>query len=443
LQRNYRDPLHNIISLDESNREDRLLVDLIDSAEFQRLRRIKQLGLAMFTYQGAEHSRFTHSLGVMHLMTRTLDQLSLEKQIGQEERLVGRAGALLHDLGHGPFSHLIEKVFGLKHEEWTRRIVLDGATEVNQMLGAYDAQLAPRVASLYSHEYQPAFIVQLVSSQLDCDRMDYLLRDSMMTGVKYGIYDLEWVLHALKIDDGSGHIYVESKGLHAVEEYLQARYYMFRQVYFHRTLRSAEALLTSALTRARELAASGDELVTVHGAVFRKMLLGEPATTAEFLELDDTDLVFNLKQWAYERDPILSDLARRFINRRLFKASDLEMAGGLIPEFVDRAAAVVSRFGLDPRYYLILDKASDVPYYGYYLPGRPEPGGQIYVEAAGPQSEIKEISEVSAVVRGMKGYKIERICYPAELSGEIGSLLTELSRAESGRGIIQPGSSRS
>src|SRR5262249_41988874 len=278
----------------------------------------------MFTYQGAEHSRFTHSLGVMHLMTRALDQLGVERAIGPEERLVGRTSALLHDLGHGPFSHLIEKVFGLKHEEWTRRIVLDTATEVNQVLAGYDGSLPANLASVYNHEYSPAFIVQMVSSQLDCDRMDYLLRDSMMTGVKYGVYDLEWVLHALKIDESTGHIYVESKGLHAIEEYLQARYYMFRQVYFHRTLRSAEALLTSALTRGRELAAGGHNQVTVHGDVFRKMLVGESAATSEFLQLDDTDLVFNLKQWAYERDPVLSDLARRFINRQLFKASDLD-----------------------------------------------------------------------------------------------------------------------
>jgi len=259
--------------------------------------------------------------------------------------------------------------------------------------------------------------------------MDYLLRDSMMTGVKYGVYDLEWVLHALKIDRSTGHIYVESKGLHAVEEYLQARYYMFRQVYFHRTLRSAEALLTSALTRACELA-GGAGTVTIHGEVFRKMLLGEPATTAEFLELDDTDLVFNLKRWGREQDPILSDLARRFVSRRLFKASDLEIPGDVTPLFLERAADLVSRFGFDPRYYLILDRASDIPYYGYYLPGRPEPDGQIYVEATGPHSGIREIGDVSAVVRGMRAYQIERICYPAELSGEIAGLLADFSRMD-------------
>ena len=207
-QRNYRDPLHNIISLDESVPEDRLIVDLIDSAEFQRLRRIKQLGLAMFTYQGAEHSRFTHSIGVMHVMTRALDLLGSHHEISPEARVVGRAGALLHDLGHGPLSHVVEKVFDFHHEDWTRRIILDSSTEVNRVLSSFDNQLPEKLAALYRHNYTPAFVSQLVSSQLDCDRMDYLLRDSLMTGAKYGVYDLEWVLHALRIDEVSDRVYV-------------------------------------------------------------------------------------------------------------------------------------------------------------------------------------------------------------------------------------------
>jgi HD superfamily phosphohydrolase len=294
-QRKYRDPIHNIISLDESVPEDRLIVDLIDSAEFQRLRRIKQLGLAMFTYQGAEHSRFTHSIGVMHVMTRALNLLGSHHAISDEARVVGRAGALLHDLGHGPLSHVVEKVFHFHHEDWTRRIVLDGATEVNQILSNFDRQLPEKLASLYQHNYSPAFVSQLVSSQLDCDRMDYLLRDSLMTGAKYGLYDLEWVLHALRIDEPCDRIYVEAKGLYSVEEYLQARYYMFRQVYFHRTLRSAEAVLNSALNRARLLIERGNLAFRMPGSVFEKMLTGEQVNAGEYLQLDDTDVMFRLK----------------------------------------------------------------------------------------------------------------------------------------------------
>jgi HD superfamily phosphohydrolase len=421
MQRNYRDPLHNIISLNEAVAEDKLIVDLIDSAEFQRLRRIKQLGLAMFTYQGAEHSRFTHSIGVMHLMTRALNLLAPHHPISDEARLVGRAGALLHDLGHGPFSHVIEKVFHFHHEDWSRRIVLEESTEVNQILRQFDSQLPEKLAALYLHNYQPAFISQLVSSQLDCDRMDYLLRDSLMTGAKYGIYDLEWVLYALNIDSASDRVYVEAKGLYAVEEYLQARYYMFRQVYFHRTLRSAEAVLVSTLKRAKELMEQGKLGFRIQHSVFEKMLAGEAVTTSEYLQLDDTDITFYLKQWMKDSDPILADLASRFTHRKLFKAIDLELDAQATEEFMKQARQIVAAAGYDPDYYVIQDRAEDIPYYGFYAPKGASPASLIYVES--PAGTIKEISEVSEVVRGLRGYQINRICFPVELSQEMINLL--------------------
>ncbi|MEW6206795.1 MAG: HD domain-containing protein [Acidobacteriota bacterium] len=427
-QRNYRDPLHNIISLDETVEDDRLIVDLIDTAEFQRLRRIKQLGLAMFTYQGAEHSRFTHSLGVMHLMTRTLKLLGAHQHVSDEARVVGRAAALLHDLGHGPFSHVIEKVFRFHHEDWSRSIVLDPETEVNCALRQFDSALPEKLAALYRHEYTPAFISQLVSSQLDCDRMDYLLRDSLMTGAKYGIYDLEWVLHALKIDESADRIYVEAKGLYAVEEYLQARYYMFRQVYFHRTLRSAEAVLVSTLKRARCLIERGESCFRLPGSAFEKMLCGQSVTTSEYLQMDDTDVVFHLKQWTRESDPLLADIARRFIDRKLFKAIDIPVMEDRYEDFVSRASEIIARRGFDPHYYLIMDRASDVPYYGYYSPVDVDGKSLIYIETEGPLSAIREISEVSGVVRGMRGYRIDRVCFPAEVAEEMTHLIAEFFR---------------
>ncbi len=426
-QRNYRDPLHNIISLDESVPDDRLIVDLIDSAEFQRLRRIRQLGLAMFTYQGAEHSRFTHSIGVMHVMTRALDRLGSHHTVSSEARVVARAGALLHDLGHGPLSHVVEKVFHFHHENWTRQIVLDPGTEVNQILSRFDRQLPGKLASLYQHNYSPAFVSQLVSSQLDCDRMDYLLRDSLMTGAKYGMYDLEWVLHALRIDEQCDRIYVESKGLYSVEEYLQARYYMFRQVYFHRTLRSAEAVLNSALNRARLLIERGKLGFHLADSVFERMLTGEQVPTAEYLQLDDTDVMFRLKEWSQDDDKILADLAARLMHRTLFKAIDL--GADISDSFWAKAREIVSREGFDPKYYLITDRAADIPYYGDYSTVG-DPKSLIYVET-GPQSSLREISEVSEVVRGMRGFSIDRVCVPVEVAGEISRLISEHTRQAS------------
>src|SRR5690349_14251989 len=256
-ERIYRDPVHNIIRLQTDSDEGDLMMRLIDAAEFQRLRRIKQLGLGLYTYQGAEHSRFTHSLGAAHLVTRILDQLSESYEIDAEDRLAARAAALLHDVGHAPFSHAMEKTLGAHHEQLTIAAITSEETTLYQTLAAHSNELPDRVASIIAGDFEPAALAQLVSSQLDVDRMDYLLRDSLMTGAKYGLYDLEWIINALQIDEAHDRVFVAARGVYAVEEYLQARYYMFRQVYFHRTLRSAEAVLRSALSRALELVEKG------------------------------------------------------------------------------------------------------------------------------------------------------------------------------------------
>jgi len=249
-ERIYRDPVHNIIRLQTDTDEGELMMRLIDTAEFQRLRRIKQLGLGLYTYQGAEHSRFTHSLGAFHLMTRVLDRLGERHAIKPADRIAARAAALLHDVGHGSFSHVMEKVLNFHHERWTVDVIRNESSEIGELLLSYSPDLPEKVASIIEGKFQPSALGQLVSSQLDVDRMDYLLRDSLMTGAKYGIYDLEWIINALAIDEAADRVYVQARGIYAVEEYLQARYYMFRQVYFHRALRSAEAVLRSILRRA-------------------------------------------------------------------------------------------------------------------------------------------------------------------------------------------------
>ena len=372
-ERIYRDPVHNIIRLRTDTDEGRLMVRLVDSFEFQRLRRIKQLGLALFTYQGAEHSRFAHSLGVLHLMTRVLDRLAEKYPIGEEERAAARAAALLHDTGHGPFSHVMEKVLGFHHEAWTVAAVTSAETEAGQILRSYSPSLPRRVADLIEGKFQPAFLGQLVSSQLDVDRMDYLLRDSLMTGAKYGLYDLEWIINAIEVDEANERIYVSARGLYAVEEYLQARYYMFRQVYFHRTLRSAEAVLRSVLRRALRLLEAGGEVWCAPGTAFEKVLRRAPLTLSDHLELDDSDVLFHVKQWQNSEDAVLRDLSRRFVGRRLFKAIDLDMPDAERAGFLEAARARVAAAGFDPDYYFTEDHASDVPYYSYYAAEGVEP----------------------------------------------------------------------
>src|SRR4026207_1105139 len=344
-ERIYRDPVHNIIRLQTDSDEGELMMRLIDAAEFQRLRRIKQLGLGLYTYQGAEHSRFTHSLGAFHLMTRVLDRLSEKHKFENLDRAATRAAALLHDVGHGSFSHVMEKVLGFHHEKWTVEAVLSEATEIGQLLRSYSADLPNKVAAIIEGKFQPAALAQLVSSQLDVDRMDYLLRDSLMTGAKYGIYDLEWIINALAIDETADRVYVQARGIYAVEEYLQARYYMFRQVYFHRTLRSAEAVLRSIIRRALNLLDQGKEVWHAPGTAFEKILRRETLTVSDHMQVDDSDFVFHIKQWQNSDDTILSDLSRRFIARRLFKAIDLDMPAGEKAEFLTTARQTVARAG--------------------------------------------------------------------------------------------------
>jgi HD superfamily phosphohydrolase len=419
-ERIYRDPVHNIIRLQTASDEGELMMRLIDAAEFQRLRRIKQLGLGLYTYQGAEHSRFTHSLGAFHLMTRVLDRLSETYAIDPEDRVAARAAALLHDVGHGSFSHVMEKVLNFHHERWTVQVILDEHSEIGRLLRSHSDELPRKVASIIEGQFQPSALAQLVSSQLDVDRMDYLLRDSLMTGAKYGIYDLEWIINALAIDEGADRIYVQARGLYAVEEYLQARYYMFRQVYFHRTLRSAEAVLRSIMRRALHLLDEGHEVWHAAGTAFEKILRRENLNVAEHMQVDDSDFVFHIKQWQNSGDSILRDLSRRFISRRLFKAVDLDMPREQQAEFLASARLTIARAGFDPDYYFIEDKASDVPYYNYYGPEKSEPKTHIYVESGYASPQIREISEVSDVVRGLQhAYELHRVCFPAEVKTEV------------------------
>ena len=315
-ERIYRDSVHNIIRVNTDSDEGRLIVSLIDTPEFQRLRRIRQLGLAYFAYQAAEHSRFTHSLGAFHLAARAIAKLRLTYNIPDEAQTAVRVAALVHDIGHGPFSHVIESILDFHHEDFTIEAVLSSETEVGRLLRQYSPELAENVASIIRGDFKPLALAQLVSSQLDVDRMDYLLRDSLMTGAKYGIYDLEWIIKSIEINEKDDHLYISAPGIYAVEDYLQARYYMYRQVYFHRTLRSAEAVLRMLLKRALYLFQNGEPVWYAAGAPMEKVLAGEKLGLAEHLELDDTDVMFSIKRWQHAADPILADLANRFLNRR-------------------------------------------------------------------------------------------------------------------------------
>ena len=422
MERIYRDAVHNIIRLRTDTPEGSLIAALVDSPEFQRLRRIRQLGLAHFAYQAAEHSRFAHSLGAFHLATRTLAKLRLGYRISEDDQTAVRVAALLHDTGHGPFSHVVEPILKFHHEEFTVETVLSPDTVVGQLLAAYSADLPGQVAAIIRGTFRPMALAQLVSSQLDVDRMDYLLRDSLMTGVKYGIYDLEWIIKSLEINETDDQLYVSARGVYAVEDYLQARYYMFRQVYFHRTLRSAESVLHSILRRALALFAADKPVWYQPGSPFEKILRGEKLALLEHLATDDTDVLYHIKQWQAAEDPVLADLSTRFLNRQLFKAFDLDMPEDQKEGFLTEVRRIIENAGFDPEYYFIEDKAGDVPH-TFYIKDETRPKDQIYVEDGFSRPAIREISEVSAAVRGLqRGYRIHRVCFPGQVKAEVARL---------------------
>ncbi len=421
-ERIYRDSVHNIIRVNTDTDEGKLVVALVDTPEFQRLRRIRQLGLAYFAYQAAEHSRFAHSLGAFHLAGRMIAKLRLRYDIPDEAQTAVRVAALLHDVGHGPFSHVIETILGFHHEQFTIDAVLSSDTAAGRLLASYSTDLPANVASIIRGDYPHRALAQLVSSQLDVDRMDYLLRDSLMTGAKYGIFDLEWIIKSIEINQTEDHLYVSAPGIYAVEDYLQARYYMYRQVYFHRTLRSAEAVLKVLLRRALYLYKNGIDVWHAAGSPMERVLAGEKLSLAEHMQLDDTDVMFSIKRWQHSDDPVLSDLASRFLDRKLFKAFDLDMPEEERGGFIAASRQMVADAGYDPDYYFVEDKAGNAPY-SFYSKETADAKNLIFVEDGFSRPVIREISAVSSAVRGLQeGYRIHRICFPAELKEQIGEL---------------------
>lgn len=241
----FKDPVHRYVHV-----RDKLIWDLIGTREFQRPRRIKQLGTTYLTFHGAEHSRFNHSLGVYEIVRRMVDDVFKGgEEWDDSERDLCLCAALPHDLGHGPFSHSFEKVFRLDHEDFTRAIIL-GDTEVNRVLNKVSPTFAKDVAEVIAKTYQNKQVVSLISSQIDADRMDYLQRDAYYTGVSYGHFDMERILRVMRPREDQ--IVIKQSGMHAVEDYIMSRYQMYWQVYFHPVTRSAEVILTKILHRAKQ-----------------------------------------------------------------------------------------------------------------------------------------------------------------------------------------------
>lgn len=408
----FRCPVHDYIHIN-----DQIILDLIDTPEFQRLRRIHQLGTSSYTFHGAEHTRFGHCMGVYEITRRIINKFqrnypSKEKGDGywdESERMVALCSALLHDIGHGPFSHTFEGIFDTNHEEVTCQIILSPDTEVNKVLRRLGDDFPEKVTSVINHTYPNQQVVQLISSQIDADRMDYLLRDAFYAGVSYGEFDLTRILRVIR--PYKGKIYFDYSGMHAIEDYIVSRHQMYMQVYFHPNSRGMEVLLKRLLERAKYLY-NQNRLKQALKPL--EAFLENDWTLDDYLKLDDGVMTTQFSIWTNHEDSVLSDLADRFLNRRIFKSiicTDAEKE-----EMTIALREVLYDNGYHPDYYLGLNSSYDLPY-DYYQPFSKKQSNQIPIELVTKTDQIVELSQVSPLVSALAGKERgdQRLYMPGEL----------------------------
>lgn len=308
------DPIYGFVTL-----PDDLVYDLINHPIFQRLRRIKQLGLTNLVYPGALHTRFHHAIGAMYLMTEALQVLkSKDIKITDDETVAAIVAILLHDIGHGPFSHALEHtiVKGINHETISSMLM----DELNKV---FNGKLSLAI-KIFKNDHPKKFLHQLVSSQLDMDRLDYLNRDSFFTGVSEGVVSSDRIIKMLNVKNGE--LVIEEKGIYSVENFLISRRLMYWQVYLHKTVLSAEKLLVNILKRAKELSLNGEELFATPAlSLFlknnfsKKEFMNNPELLQQFVLLDDCDITASVKVWMNHKDVVLSLLCKNLVDRNLYK----------------------------------------------------------------------------------------------------------------------------
>lgn len=415
----FRDPVHDTISWKGEGDFGRLVCTLVDAPEFQRLRHIRQLGMANLVFHGAEHSRFTHSIGVAHLARRMVDQLG--DRYSDELRAITILSALLHDIGHGPFSHVIERVFDFRHEDYSRAIITSEDTQVHQILSSWDPSLPSAISARLAADTTGVQGASIISSQLDADRFDYLLRDSYMTGVKTGRFDLERILLMLGEDDDG--LWVDYRGWEAVEGYLLSRYHMYRLLYFHRTVRSAEAMLQLAFRRARDLVAEGRHDLLPDGPLGR-LMVGEDVSASEYVWCGEYDAWVAFRRWSKADDEVLSALAGGLLQRRLF--AWIEVDAQTEEELAvdrERFDKVRAQLSANEKYLITADEAGHDPYEPYQPGERTRP-----IRVRDSRGRIRFIDELSPVIKalGTAGYRIRRWYFHPMIADKVERLLRDL-----------------
>lgn len=401
-----RDSIHDYIHVDHL-----IIWHLINSQEMQRLRRVKQLGGTYQVFQSAEHSRFVHSLGVYQVVRKMLETECLAEVLSDYDKLCVMCAGLLHDIGHGPFSHSFEGVFLSHHEEMTVRMILE-ESEVHQILVKVHEDLPRDVASIIQHTHPNRILIQMVSSQLDADRMDYLLRDSYMTGTTYGHFDMSRILRTMRICEGK--IVFKESGVQAIENYILARYHMYWQVYYHPTARSYEHLLQSIFQRVKDLYNQNYRFQT--DLYYLLPFLNDCVSVDNYTQLDESIVLYYFREFVKEADIILSDLSSRFLNRRLFKYKQLKDQNEL-----QKIQDISDRLGYPSHYYIMSDYQKQEPYLHYG-----ESGELREIEILDHNNRLSPLpskSEIVSAILNSKQFKSDKkVFFPKEIKDEVSIL---------------------
>jgi uncharacterized protein len=414
----FRDPLYGYIKVFEQ-----VIWDLIQTKEFQRLRRIHQLGGTSMVFHTAEHSRFSHSLGVYEVARQVLFEVEqIRTTLTKEERIITLCAALLHDLGHGPYSHAFEYVFNTNHEQFTIDII-KGNTEVHEVLESYQVGLSEQVANIIAKQCfqldkcnadcNHHIMIHLISSQLDVDRLDYLQRDAYNTGATYGEIDLDRIIRGILVVNKQ--IAYKSSSMHAIENYLMSRYHMYWQVYYHPVSISHEVLLVKIFNRVKDLIHTNYNFNT-DVSMFKKIFT-ENLSIEEYLELDESWMNFHIKEWSKEHDPILKDLSSRLINRKLLKYISCETSEELEKLHLQLSQLLIAN-QIEPKYYLHKDTLVKEAYQ-YYNNEIINKHNSIFLMH---KNKLVEIAELSHIVKGIKDIgakKDYKVFYPIELINQL------------------------
>ena len=385
-----KDPVHSYIHIHYE-----VIWNCLDSKEFQRLRRIRQLGGDFQVYPTAEHSRFSHSLGVYEIVRRMVTEVkSLCIELTEYEKVCVMLAGLLHDVGHGPFSHAFEHVTNHSHEEYTAKIIL-GNTELNTILRSVSEKLPQDIVSIIQHTHENDILNQIVSGQLDADRMDYLLRDSYFTATSYGQFDLERILRTMRVRktaEGRKVIVVKYTGIHSVEDYIMARYQMYWQVYYHPVARSYEAVFIQLFNRLKDIF-KGDKDYFEDIKVLIPFLEKSEVSVDEYFKLDENSLLYCCALIQDKEDKIAADLARRLQNRKLFEYVDYN------EENLAQIKNMLKENNLDERYYLKIENIEASVY-------SPYKGRKILIEKL--NGDIVALEKASTIVESITKGKTKK-----------------------------------